>query len=216
VILWHRADCTVVVDDIVDTSVVEVPENVAAARTLFGSIAKVSGWLWEALFPIAHAQSYASRRMYHHIHTCGAACAGGIDGLTAQQGWMDYRYNTLNARMDGAWGWACTAGTKTPGVSWCQPPMEIAAAPMAPVNTGWAATNFWIVERVWGPASQVRAADQSDFFWAPWPATQPRSYQHRLSSLRFANYNGTAGCSSGITGSWVNGPIRSSCIVTVR
>lgn len=85
-----------------------------------------------------------------------AACYG-IDGLTAQQGWMDYRWTPTAAMIEAAWGWFCTAGISywLGGIpqSNCQNPMEVAGAPMFQVNTGWVGYNPWILCRNWVGAS---------------------------------------------------------------
>lgn len=214
--LSPRPDCSIVLDDIVDNAVVEPEERAAAALApgAFGQMRNVAGRLWEALFPTALAQSYVLKRLYTHIYTCGVACSGGIDGLTALQGWTDYRYNGSSISMDAAWEWFCTSGTTSSGMSNCQPPMEVGWSPMNPVNTGWWGYNNWITGRVWGPGSSIYGSAETTFKWTPMGV--PPTFIHTLYNQRTVNFAGIATCSTPIVGSWVNGPLRSGCVISNR
>jgi hypothetical protein len=210
-----RPDCSVVLQNLNDNDVVEPEDRIVAAQTpgAFGRIRDVAGRLWDALFPTAFAQSYALKTIYHHIYTCGIACAGGIDGLTAQQGWLYYRHNGISAQMDGAWGWFCTSGMNG-SYSWCQPPMEVPGAPMNQINTGWAGYNSWIMYRYWGPGTNVSAGDQTMFDWRP--IGFPPTFIHTLYNERKANQYGVASCISYYSGYIVNGPVIGNCVQTSR
>lgn len=216
VVLQPQPDCTVTLESVTDVDVIEPQEHAVAsvAPGVFATVRQVAGKLWEALLPTAFAQTDVLMTLYHHIYTCGIACSGGIDGLTAQQGWLDYRYNLTQAQLDAAYGWFCMAGTSG-GYSYCQSPLEVPYAPMAPVNTGW--TGFGgIMYRHWGPGTQVSAGDYSTYQWVPWGESVPPAFVHTLYNERKANYNGTVSCVSWIAGSIVNGPVRSTCVAVPR
>ncbi len=211
----NESDCTVTLADLQDTNVVEPTTPIAStAPTPRGLIAR----FFQALFPTLEAQSWQLKQVYHHIYSCGVACAGGADGLTAQQGWLNFRHNTSGgvAEMQSASGWFCTAGTGYPiGTSLCQPPMNISNAPMVPVNTGWVGQNFWITGRLWGgypPAAIVFASDQVSFFHQSFPGV----WDHTLYVKRWGYWDGRGVCDSYHTGSVVNGPVKGLCVVTPR
>lgn len=216
VVLQPQPDCTITLESITDKDVVEPAEYAvnAVKPGIFAAVRHVAGKLSEALFPTAFAQTDVLRTLYHHIYTCGVACAGGIDGLTAQQGWLNYRYNYTQAKLDTAYAWFCMAGSSG-GYSYCQFPMEIAGTPMFPVNTGW--TGFGgVMYRTWGPGTQVSAGDYSIYQWIPVGQSVPPAFVHTLYNERKANYNGTVSCVSWISGSIPNGPVRSSCVPVPR
>jgi hypothetical protein len=216
VTIQHQKDCTAVLESVTDIDVVEAPDAVAVAAVApsgMRSIAQLASKLWETIFPTVSAQSYTLRTLYHHIYTCGIACAGGADGLTALQGWIDYRYNGFDARMDGALSWFCTSGTNGAGQSNCQPPLHQIGVPMFPVNVGWLGYAI-IVGRAWGPANLVMSDEYGRFFLAP--AGNPIAFDHTMRQQRIAFSNGSVNCSSTITGSYVQGPVRSACVVTAR
>jgi hypothetical protein len=221
VTIQHTPDCRAVLEKIEDMNAVEPQEGLIAGVSpgAFGSASRVVGKLWEALFPTVLAQTWNYRTLYHHIYTCGVACHGSVDGLTALQGWLDYRYNGSTVVNEGAAGWMCVAGQHPsyPNRSNCQPPMEVAYSPMAPVNTGWWGYNFWITGRIWGPGGIVLGQDQSSYYWLPLRVQPgPRFYEHTLYNQRTARANGVASCGSSVTGSFVNGPVRSLCVVRSR
>lgn len=94
-----QPDCTLVLDEVRDTDVVEPQEAIANAEPK-GSIRGMLASLWEVFFPRLLAQIWVQRSVYQHIYACGAACAGGLDGLTAQQTWMRYEQNGLQVRAN--------------------------------------------------------------------------------------------------------------------
>lgn len=212
-----QPDCTLVLDEVRDTDVVEPQEVIAQAqpkRSLRGMLAG----LWEVFFPRLLAQIWVQRSVYQHIYSCGVACAGGIDGLTAQQTWMRYEQSGTQVRANQLYGWYCIAGIRWNGaayVSNCQPPLEVPNAPMFGGNTGWRAFNGWPTVREWGPStSRVRTGDQAEFDWnIAGPTVPPRSFHHQLSTETIGRPSGAPTCNSSIQGSWVAGPIRSGCIV---
>jgi hypothetical protein len=216
VVLRPQPDCTVTLESVTDVDVVEPQEHAVASVKpgIFATARHVTGKLWEALFPTAFAQTDVLRTLYHHIYTCGIGCSGGIDGLTAQQGWLNYRYNYTQAKLDTAYAWFCMAGSAG-GYSYCQDPMHVAYAPMAPVNTGWTGYGG-VMYRNWGWGSQVSAGDYSTYQWIPVGQSVPPAYIHTLYNERKANYNGSVSCVSWISGSIVNGPVRSSCVPVPR
>jgi hypothetical protein len=218
----RESDCTLVLDSIQDRDVVEPGDRNLArleqpGRGLWGA-------LWQALFPTASAQTlWVERAAYHHIYTCGVACAGGIDGLTALQSFLRYSQTTDYPRQvrlsNRTFEWYCIAGLRWTPVGWlsnCQPLLETPGAPMFPGNTGWRVYNPWITGRVWGPTTgNVYASAQAEFDWnISGPNVQPRFYWHRLiveSVGRVYPYGPL--CNSILQGSPVNGPIRSVCMV---
>jgi hypothetical protein len=91
--------------------------------------------------------------------------------------------------------------------------MHISGAPMFEVNTGWIAYNFFTMYRNWGGYQyrEVSAGDQSSFRW--WGPNSNPAYYHTLYNERKGYWPyGNFGCVSWITGSYVNGPVRSGCI----
>jgi hypothetical protein len=213
----RESDCSVVLDDLRDENVTEGNVQAKASPTRPNPIAR----FFEALFPTLSAQSYTLRQVYHHIYTCGIACAGGVDGLTAQQGWLNYRYNGVNAQMDsGTGGWSCVAGSTyglpNVGVSNCQPPLQVPGVPMFPVNTGWWTYNFWATCRNWGPGPSVSQCNQASYFWVLPGNTIPRLWEHTLYITQTAYSNGNGACTSYVTGSYVNGPWQGACQINAR
>ena len=208
----NPADCTSKLDDIQDVDVVEPRENEIAMVTpgVFHKARQAIGNLWEALFPALLAQTWQSRELYHDIMTCGVVCPPvGVgpsagDGLTALQGWMNYRFMPWGAvQMTSSLGWYCVNGTRIDPytgqrVSWCLPPMHLPGSPMVPVWTRWFAHNPHIVERVSG-GSFARAMDATSFYWLPLPPA-PRYYEHQLVNWREAFNTGYSRCNSTVIG----------------
>jgi hypothetical protein len=230
VVVNNPADCTSKLEDIQDIDVVEPQENQVAMVTpgVFHRARKAVGSLWEALFPAVLAQTWLYRELYHDIMTCGVICPPtGIgpsagDGVTALQGFMDYRYIPFGrVEMTGSLGWWCVDGWRTDPytgqrVSWCQPPMHLPGSPMFPFWTHWYAYNPMILERISPGGSFARAMDATSFYWLP--NGGPRLYDHQLVNWREASNNGYSNCDSRAFGSYVNGPARFflRCRVTAR
>ena len=229
VVVNNPADCTSKLEEIQDIDVVEPREHQIALVTpgVFHRARKTIGNLWEALFPTVLAQTFLYRQLYHDIMTCGVVCPPtGIgpsagDGLTALQGFMDYRYIPFGrVEMTGALGWYCVDGWRTDPftgqrVSHCQPPMHLPGSPMFPFWTQWYAYNPIILERIWG-GSFARAMDASSFYWLP--NGGPLMFNHQLVNWREAFNTGFSRCDSRALGSFVNGPAKFyvSCRVRVR
>jgi hypothetical protein len=223
VVVTPREDCTLVLESIDDQNVVE-PQDANLARQEPPSPRGLWALLWQRLFPTVSAQTlWVERSVYHHIYTCGVACAGGIDGLTAQQSFLRYSNNTDFPRQvklsNQTFEWYCIAGVRWTPVGYlsnCQPLLEVSGAPMFPANTGWRVLNPWILSRVWGPNTlQVAASAQAEFDWNPnGPGVQPRFFWHRLIVESVGRpYPLAPLCNSVLQGSPVNGPIRSLCVV---
>lgn len=221
--ILHLPDCTVVLEELRDLGVVEPGEfNVAQVSPgIFAPMRHVVGKLMDALFPTAFAQTWVYKTAYHDIWTCGAICPP--DGLTAQQGWIDYRY-ILNSeiRLDSALGWFCTAGLQYRDDQWksfCLEPMDIPGSPMQQYDTGWRGYNPFIVERYWGTpnSSFVKSYEKTNFFWCPENNPCPQ-YEHILYNQRTAWPSGNYNCSSTTSGTFVRGPMRSfvGCAVKNR
>jgi len=201
----NETTCEMILDHVQDTNVIEQASIPSSPRGLLGR-------LMQTLFPKLEAQSPTLRTLYSHIYTCGVACAGGADGLTAQQGWLNFRFvYSYNAQMDSAVGWFCTSGSDNGTTSRCMPgsPLGTWGSPMNPVNTGWWGYNFYNTGKVWGPGESVMSSWQTSFFWAPWPATYPRYFEHTLYMRQTATRYGDGYCDLYTSGSFVMGPILS-------
>jgi hypothetical protein len=217
-----QADCSLVLERIDDVRVVE-PQDVKVAQQERPSPRSWLASIWQHFFPSVSAQTlWVDRSMYHHIYTCGVACAGGIDGLTALQSFLRYSHNTDFPRQvrlsNQTFEWYCMAGVRwTPigTLSNCQPVLEVAGAPMFPGNTGWRVYNPWITGRVWGPnTTQVYASAQAEYDWNPSGASTPRFYWHRLIVESVGRtYPLAPLCNSILQGAPVAGPLRSACVV---
>lgn len=230
VVVNNPADCTSKLEEIQDIDVVEPQENQIAMVTpgVFHKAKKAVGNLWEALFPTVIAQTWLSRQLYHDIMTCGVVCPPtGIgpsagDGLTALQGFMDYRFIPFGrVEMTSALGWYCVDGWRIDPftgqrVSHCLPPMHLPGSPMFPFWTHWYAYNPIILERIAPGGSFARAMDATSFYWLP--NGGPLKFNHQLVNWREAFNNGFSRCDSRALGSFVNGPAKFyvSCRVTVR
>ena len=230
VVVNNPADCTSKLEDMQDIDVVEPEENQVAMVTpgVFHRTRKAIGNLWEALFPTVLAQTFLYRELYHDIMTCGVVCPPtGIgpsagDGLTALQGFMDYRFVPFGRlEMTGALGWWCVDGWRTDPftgqrVSHCLPPMHLPGSPMFPFWTHWYAYNPIVLERIAPGGSFARAMDATSFYWLP--NGGPLMFNHQLVNWREAFNNGASNCDSRAFGSFVNGPAKFyvRCRVTVR
>jgi hypothetical protein len=104
--------CTIVLHSVTEGPVVLLrPEQAPnLARMLFNRF-------MDAVGPKVHAQSQQrpyTKGVYGHLYHWGG---GGkeFDGLTAQQGWIEWEHNAFNsAQMLHAGGWYCTAGYTYP------------------------------------------------------------------------------------------------------
>lgn len=200
-IIERAPDCTVVLKDMVDVDAVE-PEIAVeqAARSgqsgLFPSAFRLFSQWWNSLAPTLSAQVYLSKGVYGHIYQYGG---GGpyLDGLTAQQGWLHWRYNITEAIMMNASGWYCQAGYN-PG---CQNPLTI--PPMFVNNLGWypeAPTGFG--EVFGGPGTVVTRLD-----FSTWRHTPTNAFNHTFYVRRNGNRLGAGTCSNYYSGSIVLGSV---------
>lgn len=113
-IIERTPDCTVVLQNVVDVDAVEpdAAAEPAAGGRQFGFLPaalRLFGQWWNALSPTLSAQLYLSKGVYGHIYQYGGG-GPNYDGLTAQQGWLHWKYNTTEAIMLNASGWYCQAG----------------------------------------------------------------------------------------------------------
>lgn len=205
----YEPDCTAVLEDVVDVDVIE-PEDRLALRdpTSPGRVRSLFGRLMDALFPTVHAQAYINKGVYEHIYTYGGG-GPSWDGLTAQQGWLEFRYNGSHANFNSALGYFCVDGRDAYGNSYCRPPMGI--PPMNPAWTGWYGYNPHIVARCYGPSNRVCSHEHTSFFW-DWG---PPEFNHTLENVRYGYWNGTVACSTWVTGnppSGTSGVIRAGCL----
>jgi hypothetical protein len=216
------ADCTLVLENVEDRNVVEPGDvNVArqgpSPRGLWAS-------LWALFFPTVAAQTlWVERSVYQHIYTCGVACGGGSDGLTALQGFLRYSNNTDYPRQvkmsNLTFDWYCIAGVRSTPVGYrsnCQPVLETPSAPMFPGNTGWRVMNPFILSREWGPSAvEVYSLTQAEFDWnLAGPQVQPRFYWHRLYVHTIGRpYPLSPQCFSTFDGMPVAGPLKLGCQV---
>lgn len=218
----RAADCTLVLENVEDQNVVE-PEDVNVARQAPPARGLLAS-LWQLFFPTIAAQTlWVERAVYHHIYSCGVACGGGSDGLTAQQAFLRYEQNTDYPRQvrmtNRTFEWYCIAGVRWTPVgyrSWCQPLLETPSAPMFPGNTGWRVFNPFILSREWGPSTvQVSSLAKAEFDWnAAGPQVQPRFFWHRLYVYTVGRPYGLApSCESTFDGMPVAGPIKINCVV---
>jgi len=200
VYLTTGPNCTVVIDRIEDEDVIELENNVVQGKSVpMNPIAR----LWNAFVPTLHAQwncyNRCKQKIYSHIMTWGLATPA-YDGLTAQQGWLEFSYQSGQATQlyGGTYGWACVAGVNPyTGLQNCQSPLNI--PPMFPTNIGWWATNFFIGPGSYpGPGSSINRLDQSDFFLDRFPL---REYQHTLFNRRIGYGGGGGTCSLYYSGS---------------
>ena len=218
-----QPDCTMLLEDVQDMNVIE-PQEALVRGEPQRSLRHVLASLWETFFPRLLAQTlWMQRSVYQHIFTCGAACAGNADGLTAQQSWLYYSQSLsypYQVQANGMYGWYCHADAPYWNgyryVTYCQPPLDIPAAPMFPGNTGWRTVAAVIAVREWGPStSMVRGVDFSEYDWnVAGPQVAPRFLLHRLTTETIGRPQGFSPiCNSYIQGSWVAGPVRSYCVV---
>jgi hypothetical protein len=230
VVVNNPTDCTSKLEELQDIDVVEPEENQIAMVTpgVFHKARKAIGNLWEALFPTVLAQTWQYRRLYHDIMTCGVVCPptgtgpSAGDGLTALQGFMDYRFIPYRqVEMTSALGWYCVDGWRTDPftgqrVSHCLPPMHLPGSPMFPFWTHWYAYNPIILERISPGGSFARAMDATSFYWLP--NGGPLLFNHQLVNWREAYNDGRSYCDSRALGSYVLGPAKFyiSCKVTWR
>jgi hypothetical protein len=209
----HLPGCTAVIEEIRDINAVEVQDRVAALKRSDPPTTPrtVLGRLWDAIFPTASAQTWINKVVYGDIYTYGYAGAGA-DGLTAQQGWLYFRYSGSSAIMNSANGWFCVDGRNPQGQSWCQPPLGI--PPMGPYHTAWWGQNPWIIQRSWGPSPTVVAEEQTEFFWDPQSCPLCPEFRHQLHNRRIAYAQGWGECPRWVTGSIPNSYYTSACQVT--
>lgn len=183
--------CTVLLHSVVEGPTVLLrPEHAPnLARMLFRRF-------MDAVVPRVHAQSQTrpyTQGVYGHLYHWGF---GGkeFDGLTAQQGWIEWEHNAFNsAQMLHAGGWYCTAGYTYPPQGCLQ---MLGIPPMNKNNTGWTPLQMGWLNPFWGPSYQIGRTDWAEFGFAPnW------NWRHTLTLQRVGQGNGYGYCPSSVSGS---------------
>lgn len=189
------------IGDIEDRDVVEVDDPVVRQRVpLRNPFAR----LWEAFMPVVHAAQWGAwkRTVYGHVYQYGLAGGSLTDGLTAQQGWLTWRYNYSQATMYPyeTYEWTCTAGRDYYGNPNCRAPY-LQIPPMFPYNLGWWAYNFYIGNQFAGPGTVIHRTDYSSYFFNNY-----NTLNHTFQNQRIAYANGHGTCLFAYSGSIVFGP----------
>lgn len=201
VIIERTPDCTVVLQGVVDVDAVEpeaAAEPAAGGRQLgfLPAALRLFGQWWNALSPTLSAQLYLTKGVYGMVYQYGGG-GPSYDGLTAQQGWLHWKYNTTHAIMMNASGWYCQAGPY-PG---CQNPLTM--PPMFHTNLGWypqVPTGFGDVYG--GPGAVVTRLD-----FSTWQYTPTGTWNHTLYARRNGSAQGAGTCSNWYNGSIVLGSV---------
>ena len=135
----RESDCSVVLDDLRDEECRKGTCEAKASPTRPNPIARFFG----ALFPTLSAQSYTLRQVYHHIYTCGIACAGRCRRSYRTTGMVELPLQRRQ-RSDGqrTGGWSCGRFNVRSAERRClKLPTAVAGAPALPdvprMNTGW-------------------------------------------------------------------------------